>query len=108
MPVVTESIRCLFYRPNVKPDTMRLIPNRAGKLALLSKIVEGRLSNKDVSDIRKSREPMYITLCLGDEENQPEPNDPTYHIEIYDDWKQSRCYWQYADGHIEEVINKPL
>ena len=89
---------------------MRLIPNRAGKLALLSKIVEGRLSTKDVSDIHKSREPIYITLNLGDDESPLEPNDPTYHIEISDDWKQSRCYWQYADGHIEEIdkaTNRP-
>ena len=82
---------------------MRYLNSRADKLALLSKIVEGRLTAKVVGDIRKSREPMYITLCLGEEENQPEQNDPTYHIEIYDDWKQSRCYWQYADGRIEEL-----
>ena len=87
----------------MKPDTMRPPTNRTSKLILLSKIVEGRLSTKDVSDIRKSREPIYITLNLGDDESPLEPNDPTYHIEISDDWKQSRCYWQYADGRVEEI-----
>ncbi|GAB3639710.1 hypothetical protein [Spirosoma arcticum] len=82
---------------------MRRAHNRAEKLALLSKIVEGRLTNKVVSDIRKSREPMYITLDLTDGENVLEPNDPTYHIEVFDDWKHTRCYWQYADGRIEEA-----
>lgn len=66
---------------------MRLILTRAGKLALLSKIVERRLSVKYVSDIRKSRQPIYITLNLGDDKSLLELNDPTYHIEISDDWK---------------------
>ncbi len=81
---------------------MRPLPDRAEKLALLSKIVEGRLTTKDAVDLRESRQPIYITLNLGDDVRLP-PNDPTYHIEISGDWKQSRRYWQYADGRIEEI-----
>lgn len=86
---------------------MRHLGRRIDKLALLSKIVEGRLTDKDVSDLRKSREPILITLNLGDDSDSQPDNDPTYHIEISDDWKQSRCYWQYADGRVEDVSRKP-
>ncbi len=54
---------------------MRPLPNRAEKLALLLKIVEGRLTTQDAVDLRRSRQPMYITLNLGDDVRLP-PNDP--------------------------------
>jgi hypothetical protein len=75
--------------------------NKAGKVALLTKFVQGKLTVADVNNIRKSREPMFITMDLGNGENPLEPNAPTYHIEIYDNWSYSRCYWQYADGRRE-------
>ncbi|WP_020602568.1 hypothetical protein [Spirosoma spitsbergense] len=82
---------------------MPLLPTRAEKLALLSKIVVGKLSAKEVSDLRKSREPLYITMDLSDGEGTPDEDDPTYHIEIWDNWQQTRCYWKYADGRIEDT-----
>ena len=82
---------------------MRHLNSRADKLALLSKIVEGRLTDKVVSDIRKSREPIRITMNIGDGESPLEPNDPTYYIEISDNWKCFRRYNRYADGRIEEL-----
>ena len=82
---------------------MNLLSNRAEKLTLLSKIVAGTLTDKDVSDLRKSREPLYITMDLGDGEGTPDEDDPSYHIEIWDNWQQTRCYWKYADGRIEDT-----
>ena len=75
---------------------------RAEKLALLSKFVEGRLTDKVINDIRKSREPMYITMNLG-EGDEPlclDPDAPTYHIEVYSD-NTTNCYYRYPDGRIE-------
>ena len=78
--------------------------NRAKKLALLSNLIAGRLSDREVSDIRKNRETLHLTLDLGDDEGIPDDDDePSYHIEIWDNWGQTRRYWKYADGRIEEA-----
>ncbi|MCC5612563.1 hypothetical protein LC612_39190 [Nostoc sp. CHAB 5834] len=76
---------------------------RTANLALLSKIIEGTLNARDIDDLRKSREPIYLTFNLGDDDEPQEPTDPTYHIEISDNWKTVRRYNQYADGRIEEL-----
>lgn len=75
---------------------------RTDKLALLSKIVEGRLSSKEIIDIRKGWEPMHITLNLGDWDTPIEqgPDEPTYHIEIYTDGT-TKCYDRYPYERLE-------
>jgi len=72
------------------------------RTALLAKSVEGRLSAKDVSDIHRSREPIQLTMHLGDEDApfEQDPNEPTYHIEVYTDGT-AKCYDRYPDGKIE-------
>ncbi len=81
---------------------MNLFSKRADKLAILSKIVEGRLTNHDVINLRKSREPIHLTLNLDGTDIPQTFNEPCYHIDIYED-STTKCYWQYADGRIEEV-----
>jgi hypothetical protein len=75
---------------------------RTYKLALLSKIVAGRLFDKEINNIRKSREPLHVTLNLGDGVSLKETHDPTYHIDVCSDGTTKR-FWKYADGRIEEV-----
>lgn len=82
---------------------MQRLPTRADKLALLTKIVSGALTQKDINDLRKSREPIRITLNIGDERTPKRTNDPTCHTELSADWKVIRRYNQYADGRIEEL-----
>lgn len=85
---------------------MRLLANRAEKLALLSKIVQGRLGSNDVNNIRKGWEPIHLTLVLDDSEEpyEQDPDEPTYHIEVYTDGS-TKCYNRYPDGGIEYRIN---
>jgi hypothetical protein len=72
---------------------------RTYKLALLSKIVAGSLSDNERNNILKSREPLHVTLNLGDGVSLKETNDPTYHIDVYSDGT-TKCYDRYADGRI--------
>lgn len=75
---------------------------RAEKLALLSSIVQGNMTPGQVAQFRQSREPMQLTLSLGDgEDSLPyDPDEPTYHIDIYSD-HTTECYYRYPDGRIE-------
>lgn len=79
--------------------------NRIAKTKLLTTLMTGTATAKQIADLRESQEPLYLTLNLGDDENpyEPDPDEPTYHIDIFDNWKKTIRYFKYPDGRIEEV-----
>ena len=81
--------------------------NRTAKINLLSSLLAGKATAKQVADLRQSQEPIYLTLNLGDDENpfEQDPDQPTYHIEISDNWKEVVRYYKYPDGRIEYRTN---
>ncbi|GAB4038679.1 hypothetical protein [Spirosoma jeollabukense] len=73
---------------------------RIEKLALLTSILTGTATPKQIVDLRKSGEPIYLTLNLDDELTPYDPDEPTYHIDVYNDGT-TRCYDRYPDGRVE-------
>jgi hypothetical protein len=75
---------------------------RIQKLNLLTALITGTVTPKQVADLRQSMEPIRLTLILGDEDNpfEQDPNEPTYCIDVYSDGT-SKCYDRYPDGRIE-------
>lgn len=74
---------------------------RAEKLKLLSSALQGTITPKQVTDLRKSQEPINLTLNLDEEKLfiPYNPNQETFHIEIYRDGS-SKSYDRYPDGRI--------
>lgn len=79
--------------------------NRIEKIKMLTALMTGTATPKQIADLRESGEPIHLTLNLGDDENpfEQDPNEPTYHIDIFDNWKKTIRYFKYPDGRIEEV-----
>ncbi|GAB3928104.1 hypothetical protein GCM10028804_34300 [Larkinella terrae] len=75
---------------------------RAEKIKLVSSALQGTMTPKQVSDFRKSQEPIFLTLNLGDEKTAIpyDPNQATFHISLYSDGT-SKSYDRYPDGRIE-------
>ncbi|SOD99791.1 hypothetical protein [Spirosoma fluviale] len=78
---------------------------RTQKIHLLTALVTGTATSKQLADLRQSQEPIYLTLNLGTDNNpmEQDPNEPTYHIDIYSDGTVN-CYDLYPDGQIEYRI----
>ena len=66
------------------------------KIALLQSLLKGNATREQVDRLRKSREPIYVTLIL-DEATAHIIDDPQYCITLYKDGT-TRCYDRYADG----------
>lgn len=85
--------------------------NRAAKINLLTSIVQGSLTAGQVAALKKSREPIYLTLNLDDGKPVPhDPTQPTYHIHVsYGEagppggQTTATRFWHYPDGRIEYV-----
>ncbi|GAB3931852.1 hypothetical protein GCM10028804_45180 [Larkinella terrae] len=75
---------------------------RTEKIKLLSSALQGTMSPKQISDFRKSQEPIFLTLNLDDEKDPIlyDPNQATFHISVYSDGT-SKSYDRYLDGRIE-------
>ena len=69
---------------------------RTDKIALIQSILAGNATPRQISDLRKSREPIYVTLLI-DEAMAHIVDDPQYCITRYKDGT-IRCYDRYADG----------
>ncbi|MDB5242615.1 MAG: hypothetical protein JWP57_3240 [Spirosoma sp.] len=79
-----------------------ILGNRKDKLALLSALVNGSATPKQISDLHKSREVIYLTMQLDDSEEPQESDYPEYHMEFDRNWKLIRHYDLFEDGRIEE------
>jgi hypothetical protein len=79
-----------------------ILEKRKDKLVLLSALVNGSATSEQISKLRKSREPIYLTMRLNDSDEPQEPNYPEYHMEFDRNWKLIRHYDLYEDGRIEE------
>lgn len=79
-----------------------MIIKRTQKIHLLTALIRGTATTKQLTDLRQSQEPIQLTMVLGDEDNpfEQDPNEPTYHIEIYADGTV-KCYDLYTNGRIE-------
>lgn len=87
------------------------LQTRTEKLTLLTKIVSGSITPKQLAQFQISREPILVTMKLTDDEfaDYQDPKEPTYHIEV--SWIPGQShkvvsYFEYPDGHIEYVDDK--
>ena len=69
---------------------------RTEKITLLQSMLAGNATPKQISILRKSREPIHVTLII-DEAMAHIIDDPQYCITLYKDGT-TRCYDRYADG----------
>ncbi len=78
--------------------------NRTAKIKLLTSLLTSKATAKQVADLRQSQEPIHLTMYLGDDANsfEQDPNEPTYHINVYSD-STTKSYYRYPDGRIEKV-----
>lgn len=75
---------------------------RTQKIHLLTALITGTATSKQITDLRQSMEPIQLTFILGDEDDpfEQDPNEPTYHIDAYADGT-TKCYDRYPDKRIE-------
>ena len=76
--------------------------NRTEKLSLLTSLLNGTVTPKQLDAIRDSQKPLELTMNL-DDEDEPiplDPDQPIYHIELYSD-HTTKSYYRYPDGRIE-------
>ena len=69
---------------------------RTDKIALLQSVLAGNATREQVNRLRKSREPIYVTMII-DQAMAHIVDDPQYCITLYKDGTR-RCYDRYADG----------
>jgi hypothetical protein len=83
-----------------------MLLNRTAKINLLTSLLAGKATAKQVADLRQSQEPIYLTLQLGDDEDpfEQDPDEPTFHIEVYADGT-TKSYDRYPNGRIEYRTN---
>ncbi|GAB3019055.1 hypothetical protein [Spirosoma pulveris] len=74
---------------------------RIQKIHLLTALLTGTATAKQLADLRQSQEPIYLTLNLGTDGNpiEQDPNEPTYHIDVHSDGTVNR-YDRYPNGQI--------
>ncbi|SOD99767.1 hypothetical protein SAMN06269250_0153 [Spirosoma fluviale] len=78
---------------------------RTEKVLLLTALIKGTVTSKQLADLRQSQEPIYLTLNLGTDDNPMEqsPNEPTYHIDVYSDCTV-KCYDRYPNKKMNRDI----
>ncbi|GAB3688427.1 hypothetical protein GCM10027592_03340 [Spirosoma flavus] len=78
---------------------------RVEKLKLLAALITGTVTSKQVADLRKSQEPIFLTMNLEDDDNkiEVESDEPTFNMEVYSDGT-TKSYDRYQDGRIEYRI----
>lgn len=75
---------------------------RTQKIHLLTALITGTATSKQITDLRQSMEPIHLTFIIGEEDDpfEQDPNEPTYHIEVFADGT-TKCYDRYSDGRTE-------
>lgn len=79
------------------------IRKRAENIALLSALMSSTATAKQIETLRKSREPIHLTLILDEETANMEPHYPQYCMNCYEDGT-TVCYDLHADG---QKIERP-